>query len=251
MRAIIVLQLVWLGAAGTVQAEEPKVAKNTWSPELAMQYRSIRATAISADGSRVAYVVRTPEMEGEKSEWVSHIWVAAADGSDDLQFTRGPKSCTAPAFSPDGGYLAFLSARSHARETKDEESPKTQLWAMGVAGGEARQLTQAKSSISSFAWSPSGSRIAFLMPDPETEEEEKQKKEKRDVILVDQSHKYAHVYIIAVDSGTDQEASRLTEGDFHVAGLDWAPDGQTIVIARQADPRVWNCDCRCLYLFLL
>jgi dipeptidyl aminopeptidase/acylaminoacyl peptidase len=250
MRAIIVLQLVLLGAAGTVWAEETDVAKDAWTPELAMQYRSIRATAISADGSRIAYVVRSPEMEGEKSEWVSQIWVASADGSDDLQFTRGTKSCTAPAFSPDGRSLAFLSARSHAKKTKDEKSPKTQLWVMGVDGGEARQLTEAKSSISSFAWSPDGGSVAFLMPDPETEEEEKQKKEKRDVILVDQNHKYGHLHIVVVGSGTGQEREtrRLTEGDFHVAGLDWAPDGQTIAIARQADPRINTNDKRDLAL---
>jgi hypothetical protein len=37
---------------------------STWTPELAMQYRAIQGTALSPDGSMVAWVVRDPVMEG-------------------------------------------------------------------------------------------------------------------------------------------------------------------------------------------
>jgi len=138
-----------------------------WTPEFSMNFKSINGTTLSPDGNYAAYVVRTPVMEGEKSEYNQQIWVAATDGSMDVQYTRGEESSFAPAFSPDGKSLGFLSSRSG----------KTQVWMMRLMGGEAEQITDEKKGVNSFQWSPDGKHIAFLTTDPDTEEEEKQKKE--------------------------------------------------------------------------
>ena len=124
-------------------------------------------------------------MEEEKSEYNSQIWVASVDGAFNVQYTRGEKSSTSPRFSPDNEKIAFLSNRS---------GDKNQLFVMRLMGGEPKQLTDTKTGVTSFQWSPIGNRIGFLMKDPDTEEEEKNKKEKRDVILVDQDFKYNHIY---------------------------------------------------------
>ncbi len=145
------------------------ISQNKWTPEKMMQYKNITDTNISPDGKYIAYVVRAPIMEGEKSEYNTQIWVAASDGSFDLQYTRGEKSSTAPQFSPDGKQIAFLSNRV---EDKD------QVFVMRLMGGEPEKISEAKSGVSSFKWSPDGVRIAYLMKDPETKEEEKMKKEK-------------------------------------------------------------------------
>ncbi|MFQ5537945.1 MAG: S9 family peptidase [Gemmatimonadota bacterium] len=212
-------------AQETQEAREPG-----WTPEFSLKFRAIQQTTLSPDGSRVAFVVRTPVTEGEKSEWLSHIWVGATDGSWARQFTRGEKSATSPAFSPDGRWLAFASSRSG----------KNQVWAMRLDGGEAIQLTQAESGVGSFAWSPDGSRIAYLMRDPETKEEKARKKEKRDPILVDRNFKYAHLYMVPFhpDAEDPPEATRLTAGTFHINSFDWAPDGSTIAFGHQPDPRL-------------
>ena len=65
--------------------------EESWTPELSMKYKSIRGTAISHDGSRIAYVVREPVMEGEKSEYLSQIWVVSSDGKMNYQYTHGEK----------------------------------------------------------------------------------------------------------------------------------------------------------------
>src|SRR5437868_759898 len=84
-------------------------AQTAWTPGVMIKFKRVGGTDISADGKLIAYTISTPVMEGEKSEFLTHIWVASADGTMNSQFTQGDKSCTNPKFSPDGNYLAFLS----------------------------------------------------------------------------------------------------------------------------------------------
>ena len=236
--AILTAAACWILSSTAVFAQEAAATDETaaasaddrWTPALSMRYLGVSGVAISPDGSRVAYVVREPLMEGEKSEYLSHIWVAAADGSRNAQFTRGESSASGPAFSPDGEWLAFTTARSGSN----------QIWVIPMAGGEARQVTEAKPGVGQFRWSPDGSAFAFVMRDPQTEEEEKATKEKRDVILVDQNFKFGHIYTVSFDPASTEtaEATRITEGEFHVTGFDWSPDGAQFVFAHQADPRI-------------
>ncbi|MEL7340531.1 MAG: hypothetical protein AAGM67_08605, partial [Bacteroidota bacterium] len=209
-----------------LQAQE----KASWTPEHAMKFRAITQTNISPDGKHLAYVVRTPMMEGEKSEYNSQIWVAASDGSFDFQYTRGEKSNYAPAFSPDGMKLAFLSGRTD----------KSQVFVMRLMGGEPEQITEAENGVSSFQWSPDGETIAYVMRDPDSEEEVKAKKEKRDVILVDQNFKYNHLYTVpvAADDEGKRSSKRLTQGEFHIGSFDWSPDSKEIAFSYSYDPNI-------------
>ncbi|MGD8320730.1 MAG: S9 family peptidase [Gemmatimonadota bacterium] len=217
-----------LSVPPTVQAQE-----GGWTPELAMRYRTVGGVAISSDGSRVAYTVRHAEMEGSTSRYVSQVWVAAADGSGDRQYTRGPSSAASPAFSPDGTQLAFLAARGG-------DDAETQVWVLPLDGGEAWALTDAPESVGSFAWSPQGDRIAYTMRDTATTEERERKEEKRDEFFMDSLYHYAHLYAVPVNAGdaSDRPVTRLTSGHFQVRSFDWSPDGREIVFSHQPDPRI-------------
>ena len=169
-------------------------------------------------------------MEGEKSEYLSHIWVVPSAGGPPRRFTRGEESATSPSFSPDGRFLAFSSSRSGSN----------QIWVMPVDGGEAKQVTEHETGVGSFQWAPDGSGFAFTAVDPESEEWEKAEKEKRDVILVDQDFRFNHIHHVDFDFQARGAAAskRITEGEFHVTAFDWYPDGSHIAFSHQPDPRI-------------
>jgi Tol biopolymer transport system component len=106
----------------SVAQEAIIVSDSGWTPDLSMEFRRVQSTTLSADGTHVAYVLRTPLMDGSDSEFQSHIWVAGTDGSTNRRYTRGDYSASSPSFSPDGEYLAFSSKRGEV------EDAKTQVW---------------------------------------------------------------------------------------------------------------------------
>jgi dipeptidyl aminopeptidase/acylaminoacyl peptidase len=223
------LILITMSIAFYVQAQK------TWTPEQMIKFKRLAEAVISPDGKLIAYSISTPVMEGEKSEFLAHIWVTATDGSFNQQFTFGEKSCTNPQFSPDGKWLSFTSARG--------EDKKNQLYLMSLKGGEAERITSQKNGISSYDWSPDGSQIAFTMQDAVSEKDEKDIKEKRDMVVADDFKNY-HIYTIALakDNKGDRKVKQVTKGNFSVASYSWAPDSKTIAFGHQPNSSldVWT-----------
>jgi dipeptidyl aminopeptidase/acylaminoacyl peptidase len=190
-----------------------------------MKIKSISQTDISYDGKMVAYVVREPVMDDEKSEYLSQIWLTNVDSKENVQYTFNLKSSSSPKFSPDGKNLAFLSSRSG----------RNQIWIISTSGGEARRLTEEEKGIRSIKWSPNGRKISFLKNDDDTEEEIKSKKNKTDVILVDKNFKYSHIYSYNLFEDT---VTQITKGDFSVNSFDYSPNGKKIVFSHQDDTNI-------------
>ncbi len=108
---------------------------------------------LSPAGDRVAFLRTQPD---DAESYESTVYVGPADASDPPQrFTLREGQDAEPRWSPSGDRLAFTSTRGDADD-------RQQLWVMPVAGGEARQVTAVVGGVSSIAWSPDGTRIAFL-----------------------------------------------------------------------------------------
>jgi len=117
------------------------------------------------------------------------------------------KRAGSPEISPDGRSVAYT-----VRETNwDDNSYDQQIWLADVRTGATRQLTNSRKSSQSPAWSPDGSRLAFIS---------------------DRSDK-RQIYLINPAAG---EAEPLTSGDEGVASFSWSPDGKTIAFT-QTEPK--------------
>ena len=139
-------------------------------------------------------------------------------------------SASRPRFSPDGKYLAFLSARN------DEEK---QVWTLFRQGGDAVQRTKVRQGVDSFEWSPDGSRMVLVIKDPKPEEleDDDDKDEKTpkpwviDRLQFKQDYigyldrRRTHLYVLDVDTG---EQTQITFGDYDDSEPAWSPDGTRI-----------------------
>jgi dipeptidyl aminopeptidase/acylaminoacyl peptidase len=218
-----------LFAAAAVTAAH---APDAWNTALSLRYQMVGGTMPSPDGALVVYTQTRHVLEEERSEQVTQIYLAKADGSAQRQLTRGEKSSTAPAFSPDGRYVYFKSGRSG----------HPNIWRIAVDGGEAQPVTEWEGEIGAFALSPDGKWLAFAgrkkSPDDET-----RKKQKRDFQVLDENPKNHRIWLVeAAPTGAKTDAPKpLTDSTRHVTEMSWSPDSASIVLEHQPTPSpdVW------------
>ena len=112
---------------------------------------------------------------------------------------------------------------------------------MRIDGGEAERVTDVKTAVQSFAWSPDGKRIAYIAADPAPEAKEKEKKDGFDQIVVDADYQFAHINVIDLSSSSNAEMpkpTKLTDGALHITELDWSPDGRYIAFTARSTPKL-------------
>jgi dipeptidyl aminopeptidase/acylaminoacyl peptidase len=212
-------------------APKSKDGKKLFGSAEALKLARVTSPRISPDGTRVAYLVAENQTDKDTWKTVTHLWVVPTAGpaSAARQFTRGDKSVSNIAWSPDGKTLAFIM---DAGEDKDA---KPQVWFMYADGGEPWQVTKHKSGVRGFEFSPDGKTLLLTATAPQSDEEEKRAKQKDDAVVVDHDFKMAQLWTWNVASS---EEKQISKGDFTVSEPRWSPDGTKVTFTTNPTPRL-------------
>ncbi len=175
--------------------------------------KRVGSPVISPDGLQVAFTIR--ETNWEENAYETEIWIGDAATGQSRQLTNARKSSSQPAFSADGVWLGFISDRDGKR----------QLYRIAKGGGEAEKLTTTEDGVNNFAWSPSGSEIAFTTIDPLSDTIKEREKRWGDIRIEDHDHRYTHLHVLNVAGKTTKQ---LTKGDLVVGNFAWSPNGRRI-----------------------
>ena len=159
--------------------------------------------AWSPDGTQIAFYSNRET----RSAVTFHLYIMDSDGSDERSLV--PWSSIAPrqppVWSPDGSRIAFVSFQRELQETGSIE--RHIVYTVRPDGSDLTELGDIESGGSSLAWSPDGSRIAFVREEPR------------------------ELYTMDPDGGNERPLSLEIVQGWSVQ-LAWSPDGSEILVGR-------------------
>ena len=140
--------IVWLVTLLALLSTEPLAAQpildTDWTPTQMMRVKRIGGVQVSPDGKRVVYAVRSAILRGARAS----ICRTCISSTPTAPAPSNSRKATNRATIRNGRPTANGS-RSHPWR-----SGKRNLWLVPAAGGESHQLTDIKTAVTSFKWSP-------------------------------------------------------------------------------------------------
>lgn len=216
---------------------EPK-PKRRITPQDLIGLRLPGETAVSPDGTRVAFTLTTTEWGKGGLHTQIHLTpdAGAEPGPSDRKLTFGLDDAGRPEWSPDGKHLAFITFRPQPHEDEEDDqredgTAKHQVFLLPVEGGEARRLTEAPEGVEDYVWWPDGSGVAWLGQAPRSTAEQGWRRHRRetkdDPIVVHADIPEWEIWFQPLEG----KPHRLLGGIRGLSDFDISPDGKWLAYA--------------------
>jgi dipeptidyl aminopeptidase/acylaminoacyl peptidase len=200
--------------------------------------RSAADPQISPDGTKVVFTVQCSDRVGPP---YSRIWIAdLARGTSSPWGGGDGQEGSAPRWSPDGTRIAFQGSTGEGKSgIVIANADATGLEPLVDVTGSNNPLPQVGQR---FAWSPDGTRIAFVSategPEPAMEADP--------IVITRYWYRPAsghggrfndnrRLHLFVADVGTKQ-VRQLTEGTNDEHSIDWSPDGTRLLFLSNREP---------------
>jgi dipeptidyl aminopeptidase/acylaminoacyl peptidase len=217
----------------------------------------LRSVQISPDGRSV--VVETARPDWTANRFRSDLWLhrEASDGqlSRLAQLTQSGHD-SAPQWSPDGLWIAFLSDRTvtetegKGRDEGDEDKPPkdvAHVYVISVGGGEAFPVTSGEEEVHAFAWSADSRQIFFATRDPWAKEQKAaNKKEWNDVNRFREAERGDTLFSVDIASSiagsaattalpaNPKQPTKLAFTPYRASQMAASPDGSKLAVATES-----------------
>ncbi len=214
--------IVALGLATAAPAE------SRFGLEHLRQLVRISEPQVAPRGDRVAFLVT--RVDEDENRYETELAVVEMATRAVRSVSRLP-GLASPRWLPDGARLVALAT---------DGTGQSQAFALDLAGGAPRRITNVAGGVEQIALGPDGARLAFIAPDPAPERTGVERWNDgfvvgRDGYRTMAAPRPSHLWLVPVEGGVPR---RLTSGaaslstSLGTSPIAWSPDGRTLAIRR-------------------
>lgn len=210
-----------------------QLSSDLMTPEALWAMGRIGTAASSPDGKQVVYQVSYYSVKLNKSHTVLYIQPAKS-GQKPTLLTTDDKSESDPAWIDNGTRIAFLR--------------NGQIWSMKADDTDRRQMTDSKTDIEGFRFSPDGSKVILIKSLPYHGSIQKNPDDlplASGRLVTDMNYRHwdhyvesiAHPFVANVENGKINDGKDVLEGEPYesplapfggIEQLAWSPDSKTV-----------------------
>ena len=192
------------------------------TPIQAVSLRMVTAPIVSGDGSLIAFrriIPRLADVSPGASQSELCVYRVGEPFEQIRVFLPKTESFGGPAFSPDGKYLTVTQKRL--------DDAHREVWGYPLSGGAPVRITRTEHGVSSYVWSPDGTRIAYTRTAPLSDARKKARGAGFKTEVYEEDARNIHLMLYDIASGESSEL--VTSGA--VLDVKWDKRGHQVYFA--------------------